>query len=72
MANITLKSGTNLNVKSIVISGDLTDSNGEQIGGRTNFVFIESEINALEAALNKMGITLQAIYDAAFNADSEE
>ena len=72
MATITLKSESTLEIKSIVINGELTDSNGNAIGGRTNFIFIESEVAALETKLNQMGLSLQAIYDAAFGSKDVE
>lgn len=69
MIEIALKNGSKLQINKIVVSGKVIDSNGTEIGGSTQYAFLESEIAALNAAL-----PLQNIYNAAFpqTTDDEE
>lgn len=66
MTPITLQSGSTLNIKSLTFKGSITDSNGKATGGNADFVFIESEVQALESKLNEMGLSIQTLYDAVF------
>ena len=59
MVELTLKNGSKLQIKSLRVKGVIIDSNGTPIGGETVFVYIESEVDALNAA-----VPLQQIYDA--------
>lgn len=59
MVELTLKNGSKLQIKSLQVKGAIIDSNGTPIGGETVFVYIESEVDALNAA-----VPLQQIYDA--------
>lgn len=72
MVNLTLKSGSTLQIKSFAIKGAIIDSNGKETGGNADFVFIESEVAKLESALSAMGLSIQAIYDAVYPPIPEE
>ena len=67
MTEIELKNGSRLQINKIVVSGKVIDSNGTEIGGSTQYAFLESEIAALNAAL-----PLQQIYNAVFPPTAEE
>ena len=67
MTEIELKNGSRLQINKIVVSGKVIDSNGTEIGGNTQYAFLESEIAALNAAL-----PLQQIYNAVFPQTAEE
>lgn len=67
MTEITLKNGSRLQINKIIVSGKVIDSNGTEIGGSTQYAFLESEIAALNAAL-----PLQQIYNAVFPQTAEE
>lgn len=66
MVQIKLQSGSILNIKSLTFKGSITDSNGKDTGGYADFVFIESEVNALESKLNTIGLSIQTLYDSVF------
>jgi hypothetical protein len=66
MTEIELKNGSKLQVSKIVVSGKVIDSNGTEIGGSTQYAFLESEIAALNTAL-----PLQQIYNAVFPQTTE-
>lgn len=74
MVNLILKSGSTLQIKSFAIKGAIVDSNGKETGGNADFVFIESEVAKLEAALSAMGLSIQSIYNAIYpqTPDSNE
>lgn len=57
--DITLKNGSLFKVKYIKVAGTITDSNGLEVGGNTEFKFDESEIGKLDKKLS-----LQQIYNA--------
>ena len=59
MVELVLKNGSKLQIKSLQVKGAIIDSNGSPIGGETVFVYIESEVDALNEA-----VPLQGIYDA--------
>lgn len=67
MVEIILKNGSKLQINKIVVSGKIIDSNGTEVGGSTQYAFLESEIAALNVAL-----PLQQIYDAVFPQATEE
>lgn len=67
MVQITLKNGSKLQIKNLIFQGKIIDSNGTEAGGNTNFVFTESEVNALNAK-----VPLQAAYDGVFIPVIEE
>lgn len=66
MVEIILQSGSKLKIKSLTFKGSIVDSNGLETGGNADFVFIESEVNSLEAQLNAMGMSIQNLYNAVF------
>ena len=66
MVEIILQSGSKLKIKSLTFKGSIVDSNGLGTGGNADFVFIESEVNSLEAQLNAMGMSIQNLYSAVF------
>ena len=72
MVQIKLQSGSILNIKSLTFKGSITDSNGKPTGGNADFVFIESEVNALESKLNTIGLSVQSLYDSVFPPIEEE
>jgi hypothetical protein len=72
MVQIKLQSGSTLNIKSLTFKGSITDSNGKDTGGYADFVFIESEVNALESKLNTIGLSVQSLYDSVFSPIEEE
>lgn len=72
MVSIKLQSGSTLNIKSLTFKGSITDSNGKATGGYADFVFIESEVNALESKLNTIGLSIQTLYDSVFSPIEEE
>lgn len=67
MVEITLKNGSKLQIKNLIFQGKIIDSNGTEAGGNTNFVFTESEVNALNNV-----VPLQAAYDSVFIPVIEE
>ena len=67
MTEIELKNGSRLQINKIVVSGKVIDSNGTEIGGSTQYAFLESEIAALNAAL-----PWQQIQNAVFPQTAEE
>ncbi len=67
MVEITLKNGSKLQIKNLVFQGKIIDSNGAEAGGNTNFVFTESEVNALNAK-----VPLQAAYNSVFVPQVED
>lgn len=72
MVEITLKSGSKLKIKSLTFKGSITDSNGKDTGGYADFVFIESEVNALESKLKTIGLSVQSLYDSVFPPIEEQ
>ena len=72
MVEIILQSGSKLKIKSLTFKGSITDSNGKETGGNADFVFIESEVNALEAHLNTIGMGIQNIYNGVYPPIEEE
>lgn len=66
MVQIKLQSGSILNIKSLTFKGSITDSNGKDTGGYADFVFIESEVNALDSKLKTIGLSIQTLYDSVF------
>jgi hypothetical protein len=72
MVSIKLQSSSTLNIKSLTFKGSITDSNGKATGGYADFVFIESEVNALESKLNTIGLSIQTLYDSVFSPIEEE
>jgi hypothetical protein len=72
MVSIKLQSGSTLNIKSLTFKGSITDSNGKATGGYADFVFIESEVNALESKLNTIGLSVQSLYDSVFPPIKEQ
>ena len=66
MVEITLQSGSKLKIKSLTFKGSITDSNGKDTGGYADFVFIESEVNALDSKLRTIGLSIQTLYDSVF------
>lgn len=66
MVEIILQSGSKLKIKSLTFKGSIVDSNGLGTGGNADFVFIESEVNSLEAQLKEMGLSIQNLYSAVF------
>lgn len=67
MVEITLKNGSKLQIKNLIFQGKIIDSNGTEAGGNTNFVFTESEVNAL----NEL-VPLQQAYNGVFIPQSED
>ena len=57
--DINLKNGSLFKVKYIKVVGTLTDSNGLEVGGNTEFKFDESEIEKLNQS-----VALQQVYNA--------
>lgn len=72
MVQIKLQSGSILNIKSLTFKGSITDSNGKTTGGNADFVFIESEVNALESKLKTINLSIQTLYDSVFAPKVEE
>lgn len=72
MVEITLQSGSKLKIKSLTFKGSITDSNGKDTGGYADFVFIESEVNALNNKLKTIGLSVQSLYDSVFPPIEEE
>lgn len=72
MVEIKLQSGSKLKIKSLTFKGSITDSNGKDTGGYADFVFIESEVNALESKLNTIGLSVQSLYDSVFPPIEEQ
>ena len=72
MVQITLNSGSRLNIKSLTFKGSIVDSNGKATGGNADFVFIESEVQTLEQKLNEIGLSIQTLYSAVFPNESTE
>ena len=72
MVQIKLQSGSTLNIKSLTFKGSITDSNGKPTGGNADFVFIESEVNALDNKLKTIGLSVQSLYDSVFPPIEEE
>lgn len=72
MVSIVLQNGSILNIKSLTFKGSITDSNGKPTGGNADFVFIESEVNALESHLNTIGMGIQNIYNGVYPPLEEE
>lgn len=67
MVQITLKNGSKLEIKNLIFQGKIIDSNGTEAGGNTNFVFTESEVNALNER-----VPLQQAYNGVFLPVIEE
>lgn len=67
MVEIVLKNGSKLQIKNLIFQGKIIDSNGTEAGGNTNFVFTESEVNAL----NEL-VPLQQAYNGVFLPVIEE
>nr|DAQ72562.1 MAG TPA: hypothetical protein [Caudoviricetes sp.] len=61
MVEITLKNGSKVRVSKVQITGELVDSNGSDVGGFTNFIYGESELNAIAQQFS-----MQGLYDAIF------
>jgi hypothetical protein len=72
MVEITLQSGSKLKIKSLTFKGSITDSNGKETGGNADFVFIESEVNALESKLKSINLSIQTLYDSVYPPKLEE
>ena len=72
MVEIKLQSGSKLKIKSLTFKGSITDSNGKDTGGYADFVFIESEVNALESNLKTIGLSVQSLYDSVFPPIEEQ
>ena len=66
MVEITLQSGSKLKIKSLTFKGSITDSNGKDTGGYADFIFIESEVNALNEKLKTISLSIQTLYDSVF------
>ena len=72
MVEIILQSGSKLKIKSLTFKGSIVDSNGLETGGNADFVFIESEVNSLEAKLKEMGLSIQNLYSAVYPPLTEQ
>ncbi len=64
--DINLKNGSKFKIKYIKVVGTITDSNGLEAGGNTEFKFDESEIGNLDKK-----VCLQQIYNA-MQAENED
>ena len=67
MVEIELKNGSKLQIKALIFQGKIIDSNGTEVGGNTNYIFTESEVNALNSIA-----PIQVMYDAVFPKETAE